>query len=105
MAAAPQGGGQPDNSTGILWSLAAIFGILWFIWVAYKTAIIQFYFKIKLFEINIISYFTGSLDPIRATIMNTDPKRFTFQDVMTIGADVGDVLRYPLIVLVVLMAG
>lgn len=104
MAAPAAQGGQPDNSMGILWVIAAIFIFLAFIWYAFKKPMIAFYFKIKLFEIGIISYFTPKLDDVRYTILSNDPRNFTFDNVVLIGNAVGDFLRIPFVVLMIVLA-
>ncbi len=104
MAAAPQQGGQSDNSSGIAWGIAAIFATLAVVWFLYKKALIYAYFKLKLAEIYLISFFTHNLDDVRTTILGTDPGNFTLNDVGLIGEAVGNYLRFPFIIILVALA-
>lgn len=103
MAGAPQQN-QPDNSAGVLWALAAFFAAVGVIWVLYKKVIIHAYFKLKLFEISIISFFTNRLDDVRSVILTSDPSVMSAQDVMRIGQAVGDYLRIPFVIIIVALA-
>lgn len=104
MAAAAPQGNQPDNSMGIIWIISAIFIAAGFIWLAFKKQIVGFYFKIKLFEITLISYFTPNLNDVRDTILSSDPRAFTFDDVLRVGNAVGDYLRIPFVLLMLILA-
>jgi len=103
MAGAPQQN-QPDNSAAIIWVTAAAFIAIGVIWVNFKVQIVSFYFKIKLWEIALISYFTNNLDDVRATILGTSPEKFSFSDVLRVGDAVGDYIRIPCIILIVILA-
>lgn len=101
--AAPQQG-QPDNSAGILWIIAALLIGGAAVWFTFKRAIISFYFTIKLWEISFLSLFTHNLDDVRTWILSTDPKKFSFQDVVNVGQAVGDYLRIPLALIIFVLA-
>lgn len=105
------GGAQPnqsDNSMGVLWVIAAIFIAAAVIWVSFKKVLVSIYFHIKLAEISILSPFTSRLEDTRASILNsltsTDPNAITFDFVVKIGQAVGDYLRYPFVVVIVILA-
>jgi intracellular multiplication protein IcmP len=101
------GGGQqsqPDNSMGVLWIIAAIFIFAAALWYVFKKNIIHFYFTIKLWEISAISIFTSKLDDVRTTILATDPLKFSFNDVGLIGEAVGDYLRFPFVLIILILA-
>jgi intracellular multiplication protein IcmP len=102
--AAPQQSGQPDNSMGVLWIIAGLFVGGGVIWYAFKVQIINFYFKIKLFEISIISYFTNNLEDVKTTILTTSPGKFTFDDVVKVGQVVGEYLRIPFVLIIFVLA-
>lgn len=105
MAAAPQsGGGQPESATGILWVVAGTFVLLGILWAAFKTVLIHAYFSVKLAEISFISFFTHRLDDVRTTILMSDASKVTFQDMVRVGSVVGDYLRYPLVLILVVLA-
>jgi intracellular multiplication protein IcmP len=96
--------GQPDNSMGILWIIAAIFIFVAAIWYVFKRQIVSFYLQIKLQEIWLISHFTHRLDDVRTAILTTDPLKFSFDDVTRIGSLVGDYLRIPFVLIIVVLA-
>lgn len=96
--------GQPDGSSGMLWGLAAIFIFGGAIWYMYKKYIIGAYFKLKLIEINIISFFTNNLDDVRTTIVSTDPGKFSLDDVMQVGVAVGAYIRIPFVIILIILA-
>lgn len=101
------GGQQPnqgDNSMSVLWGMAGIFAVLAVIWHLYKGHIVQAYFKLKLAEIGVISYFTNNLDDVRTAILGTNPSNFNFPDLMRIGDAVGEYLRIPLVLILVILA-
>ncbi len=102
--AAQQQPNQSDNSMAIVWIVGAIliFGAI--IWMAFKKSIIAFYFKIKLYEINLLSHFTNRFDDVRAALLTTDPSKFTFQDVLNVGAAVGNYIRFPMIIVILILA-
>lgn len=103
MAAAPQQG-QSDNSMGILWIVAAVLIFSALIWIAFKRTIIAIYFKIKLIEISLLSIFTSGLEDTRTIITTMDPMAMTFKEVMKVGDAVGSDLRYPLVLLIFILA-
>ncbi len=69
-----QQSGQPDNSMGMIWTIAALFVFGAIIWFAFKKQLIGFYFAIKLWEINIISLFTNSLTDVQYVILQTQTR-------------------------------
>lgn len=103
-AGGAQQSGQPDNSMSILWGVAAVFIFGGVIWTLYKKNIVAFYFKIKLAEIYLISFFTNNLDDVRVSIQTTDPGKFTFQDVVNVGQAVGYYMRIPLVLIILVLA-
>lgn len=102
--AAPQQPNQSDNSMGFIWIIVAVFAFLGIMWVSFKTYIIMAYFKLKLYEINFLSYFTNKLDDVKTVILTTDPNKFTFQDVINVGHAVGDYFRLPFLIGILLLA-
>lgn len=104
MAGAAPQGGQQDNSMGILWIIAAVFVGLGAVWLTFKQQLVSGYFKLKLIEINFLSYFTHNLDDVRTTILSGDPTKFSFQDVMAVGQAVGDYLRIPFVIVIFILA-
>jgi len=106
-AAAPQS--NQDNSMSILWTIAGLMAAVFAIWYVFQTQIVHFYLHLKLFEINyFLKFFTSRLDDARAVIQNSlvsDVKKISFDDLSNIGDAVGSYLRYPVILLIMSMAG
>ncbi|HSW69465.1 MAG TPA: type IVB secretion system coupling complex protein DotM/IcmP [Gammaproteobacteria bacterium] len=103
MAAPPQSN-QSDNSMAVVWLIAAVFVFSAIIWIAFKKQIVGFYFAIKLWEINVISLFTNKLMNVKSLIETSNPNQLVFQDVVRVGEAVGDYLRYPVILLILIFA-
>lgn len=110
-AAAPQGGGQGDNSTAILWWTALFLAALGGIWYGFHNQIVSFYFGIKLYEVDFMAWAGGHLNiraeyfqDLRTTIImaRDNPSQVTFSDVMTIGTAVGKYARIPLAAILML---
>ena len=104
MAGAAPQGGQPDNSMGVLWITAAVFLAIGVVWYFFKIYIIGFYFKIKLLEISLISFFTNNLSDVRTFILSATPQQVTLDTVMKVGQAVGYYLRIPCAALIVILA-
>jgi intracellular multiplication protein IcmP len=107
--AAPQagGGGQSDNSTGILWGIAAIFAFLGGIWFVFKTQLVSFYLLVKYYELHLIDMVAGhrytSLENmILAARQNAGD--LSFDDVLLLGGNVGNILRYPFAAIMIVLA-
>lgn len=107
--AAPQGGGggQSDNSMGMIWGIAAIFAVLGVIWYIFKKQLVAFYLHIKLYEADFLSlFFPEKYNQIKASISSAllDPAKVSFTDIMSLGSQVGDYLRYPFILILLVLA-
>lgn len=105
--AAPQQGGQSDNSAGILWGTAAIFATLGGIWYLFKSYIVMFYLTIKYYELNLISIFSAShFASLRTKLLAAmaDPSKVAFADIISLGNGVGDWLRFPFVILLFYLA-
>lgn len=108
MAAPSGGGGQPDNSAGILWGIAAIFALCGGVWFAFKTYIVSFFLYIKLYELYGITHVSSNpyFDRLEAAIQAAlvVPQNVTFHDLILVGNGVGAWLRIPLAAFLLLLA-
>lgn len=104
MAAPQQQSGQPDNSAAILWIVAAIFVVGGALWITFKKQIIHAYFAVKLWEIDVISLFTANLNDVSTYILTMDPAKLTYVDVLKVGEAVGDYLRLPFVIIIIVLA-
>ncbi|OGT36589.1 MAG: hypothetical protein A3F11_08320 [Gammaproteobacteria bacterium RIFCSPHIGHO2_12_FULL_37_14] len=106
MAAPAQQGGQPDNSAGIIWGVVASLVTLGVIWYSFRDYIISAYLTLKLYEINFLSLFSNRFEDLRTTTLSalTNTSKLNFADLMTIGDGVGDWLRIPLVIIMIVLA-
>lgn len=107
--AAPQGGGggQSDNSTGILWGIAAIFAFLGGIWFVFKNQLVSFYLLVKYYELHLINTMTGHrYTNLENMILSAkaNVSNLTFNDVLLLGGNVGNILRYPFGLVMIILA-
>lgn len=98
------GGEQPDAGYGILWIIAAFIIAGVGIWTLYKKQIISAYFKVKLWEIKLIGYFTHQLDQVREMILASNTSALTFKEMVAVGDLVGYYLRFPVVTIILILA-
>ncbi|MFZ2315312.1 MAG: type IVB secretion system coupling complex protein DotM/IcmP [Gammaproteobacteria bacterium] len=107
MAGAPQGGNQGDNSAGIIWGVAASFAFILGIWYVFGAQMGAFYLHLKLFELDILSWFDSSyFENLRYTIQSAlaSKRKLAFGELIVMGNGVGEWLRYPFVILMVILA-
>ncbi|MBV8801376.1 MAG: type IVB secretion system coupling complex protein DotM/IcmP, partial [Gammaproteobacteria bacterium] len=104
MAKGGGGQGQSDDSSGILWIVAAVLVFGSIIGYVFKKQIVTFYFKVKLAEISFFSLFTSKLDDTRYVMVSSDPTKLSYTDVLKLGEAVGNYLRFPLIIVLFALA-
>jgi len=112
-AAAPQGGNS-DNSSALLWMTTAFLATLGGIWYGFHNQIVSYYFIVKIYEIDLITFITTHLhmtpDPslydLRAAMISARdaPANVKFMDVLYAGDAVGRHIRIPLAVLLAICA-
>jgi intracellular multiplication protein IcmP len=101
------GGGQSDNSAGILWGIAAIFAVVGVLWYVLKSYIVYGYFLIKLYEVDLLNLVTNDrYEALHRTILAAlaHPQNVGFSDLITIGSEVGAWIRYPFALLLFILA-
>lgn len=106
MAAQQQQPGQGDNSLSFLWGIVGVFAISYFIWKFFQGAIVTFMFKIKLFEIAVVSLFTSSLKGVQQVIYNLagTPEDVEFNEIVEISSAIGNVIDIPILIFLLLLA-
>jgi len=99
----PQQQSQSDTSLSQLWVIIGLFaGILAF-WYAFHEYIVLFILKLKLFEVIVLDWFTGSdfhetfIQPAKGYIqyMAVNPRQVTFSHLWQLSDGVGKYLRLP----------
>jgi intracellular multiplication protein IcmP len=106
MAAPQQQGQGNDSGLGFLWIIMGIFIIGFLIWHFGQTYIVSTVFKIKLFEIWFISFFTHTLEPVKAWVyLNTNnTHNVTFPQLILLSTAVGGYLAYPFAIMSAILA-
>jgi intracellular multiplication protein IcmP len=105
--APPQGGqGQSQNDSGmdLLWIIVALVIGSIIIWYFFHVAIITTVLRIKFWEADFISLFTARIIPLRNAIAYASPKNVTLAQLYAVTTAVGNYLRYPFGVILILLA-
>lgn len=106
-----QGGG--DHSSHILWIIAACFLVIGMVWYAFKVYLVKGFLLVKSVELSVLTFFTDTLkmspnhfEQLRNTIdyAQQNAASVNFQDLMLIGNGVGDWLRFPLVLILLVCA-
>lgn len=101
----PSGGGeQRDSGSGIVWMMFGVIIGVFGIWMAGHTYIVAGFFKLKLAEISLVNFFTDELGPVRTAILHTDPAQVSFGDLNNIAGAVGQYIKYPAALILLLLA-
>lgn len=106
-AAGGGGGGQGDNSTAILWTVAALFAFFGGVWFVFKNQIVQGFLALKLFELKIVSAITGNAyTSLRGALEAgmQSPGRLELHDIAMMGSAVGAYVRWPFVLLLIGLA-
>jgi intracellular multiplication protein IcmP len=101
--AAQQPQQQTDNSLAAFWIVVLLFIVLGIIWYFFKAPIIGFLFSIKSYEIAFLSLFTDSLQNVQNYINNAPKNNVTVENIIQVSAAIGTYLRYPVVVILVIM--
>lgn len=107
MPAAPQQPSSNDNSAGIIWGIAAIFATVGMVWYAFKSYIVYSFLLIKLYEVDFLSLFNAPyFAPLRTAIVKAlaNPGAVNFPELIAIGQGAGDILRYPFVIILFVLA-
>jgi intracellular multiplication protein IcmP len=93
-----------DNSLAPLWIIIALFVLGWLLWSFFHTQIVAFSLLIKSWEARCIAFFLPSVSYLPAEIKHLSPSDVAFSQLVDISQTVGNYLRYPIIVLLVVLA-
>jgi intracellular multiplication protein IcmP len=107
MPPAPQQSSGGENSMTPLWVIAAIGVVIFLTWYFFHAQIVMATFKFKLWEINLLSLFTNSLQPLATQIKQMGPANFDavgYQEFFNVCNEVGLVVRYPVVALLGIFA-
>jgi intracellular multiplication protein IcmP len=106
MPAAQQSGQGGDNSYAILWGIAAIFFIIGVVWFYLQKQIVTFYLSIKLYEMSLLKIFSHRFDDLynSTSYLLAFPATVTIKDLWIVGSGVGDWLRIPLTIFLIILA-
>lgn len=93
-----------DNSLGPIWVMVGLFVAGGLIWTVFHTQIVSFSLVIKSWEARLIAFFLPSVSDLPAQIKHLSPANVQFSQLLDVSRTVGEYLRYPIIVLLVLFA-
>lgn len=93
-----------DNSLAPLWIIVGLFVLGWLLWSFFHVQIVGFVLTIKVWEAHLIAIFLPSVAPIPAEIKHLQPQQVEFSQLLDISRTVGNYLRYPIIVILIILA-
>lgn len=100
-----QGGGQGnDQSLALMWIFALFFITAALIWIYFHEPIVAFVFKVKLYQAQLVYYFTERLGTTINIIQTTAPAQVTLDGMKAVSTIVGNYMRYPIMVLLGILA-
>ncbi|MFN3234540.1 MAG: type IVB secretion system coupling complex protein DotM/IcmP [Gammaproteobacteria bacterium] len=104
--AAGRGGQQQggDNSLAPLWILIALGIGVGLVWYFFRSYIVAIFFKIKLWEIALLSFFTNNLESVKETIHILPPDGVTLDQLHLIAQQVGVYIRIPFVIAILALA-
>lgn len=96
---------QGDNSLTPFWIICGLFAVGWGIWYFAHEQISWFILQVRLYEARLIGFFIGSsANELIGSIRNISPSSADFNVLNNISTVVGDYLRYPVIVILIVLA-
>jgi intracellular multiplication protein IcmP len=93
-----------DNSLAPLWIVIGLFVLGWLLWAFFHTQIVGFLLAIKGFEARLIAAVLPSVAYLPAKIADLPSDQVEFSKLLAISGEVGAYLRYPVIVILVILA-
>ena len=99
-----QGGG--DNSLAVVWIMALLMITIFLIWKYAHQHIVAFVFKLNIWQAQVITFFIHDpkLENNIFLMKTIDPAAVDWNQFLALTRSVGDYLRYPIIVILVVMA-
>lgn len=104
MAAPQQQQSGQDSSLSPLWITVGILIVLFVVWFYFKAEIVAFIFKIKIWEIKAISFFTHNLADLLQQLKIADPNHVSPELLAQVCTAVGDYLRYPITLIFIIFS-
>lgn len=102
--AAPAQQQQGDNSLGPFWIIVGIFFLGWMIWIFGHAQITSVVFQLRLWEGYLINLFTDHVAGTINIIKTTPPEAVTFNQLADVSTQIGNYLRYPILIILFLLA-
>ena len=102
-----QGQGGGDNSMAPIWITVLLFITAYLVWVTGHTYIVMFIFFLNLMQAKMLYFFTHSeqLSDDIYLMQTLNPASVNWEQLSTIMGHVGSYIRYPIIVILVILAG
>ena len=93
-----------DSGLGLLWVMVLVACAGFLIWYTGHEYITAFIFKIKLVEADLLALFSAKFQSVVGYLRNTDPSNVTFAEIMQVSTIIGNYMRYPIIVILSVLA-
>ncbi|VEG90794.1 type IVB secretion system coupling complex protein DotM/IcmP [Legionella spiritensis] len=106
MAQQQQQQSSGDNSMAPIWIMVLLFFAAFFIWKAAHQYIVAFIFKLNIWQGKLIAFFIKdqSLDNSIYLMQTIDPASVDWNKFISLTGAVGDYIRYPVVLILVLLA-
>lgn len=101
---AQQQASSADNSMAIAWIIAFIFIVGGLTWYIAHAEIVKFIFKVKIIEAEMVALIYDHMEAYAKVLRELDPAQVSFNQLGEISASVGRYIRYPVIVIFLVMA-
>ena len=98
--------GNSDNSMAPAWIMVLLFIVLYILWAVGHRYIVSFVFSINIWQAKLVNLFIGGSQLANEIyIMQTvDPNSVTWDQMWDLSRNIGDYIRYPIIVILAVLA-
>lgn len=104
MAAQPGQQQGADNSLAMLWGIALVFAIAWLVWYFFHAQIAGTILRVRLLEARFIAWFISDAKALPSYCQSFTPAAMQAGDLANISEAVGRYLRYPVGVILLMLA-
>ncbi len=97
---------QTDNSMAALWIIAGIFLVGLIIWYLFRVEIVAFILHLRVWELSVVGIFTNSFAGLQQEIatLAQNPANVSFAQLQYYSTQVGSIIRFPFIIILVVFA-
>ncbi len=95
---------QSDSSYDLAYIAVFLFAVGYGTWYFFHEQIVFYVFKLKLFEAHLVDLVTDDLDYDMVLLESLEPSSVTIEGLLQLSREVGSYFRYPVIVVLILLA-